>query len=35
TAFGLRLPGRTLAPAAGDTQRDAALEALALYEAPR
>jgi uncharacterized protein (DUF58 family) len=34
-AFGLRLPGRTLAPAAGEAQREAALEALALYEAGR
>ncbi|MBC7778890.1 MAG: DUF58 domain-containing protein [Proteobacteria bacterium] len=31
SAFGLRLPGLTLPPAAGETQREAALEALALY----
>jgi uncharacterized protein (DUF58 family) len=33
SSFGLRIPGRTLAPAAGEAQREAALEALALYEA--
>lgn len=32
TAFGLRLPGRTLPPASGEAQRTAALETLALYE---
>jgi len=30
-AFGLRLPGIVLAPAAGEAQREAALQALALY----
>jgi uncharacterized protein (DUF58 family) len=30
-AFGLRLPGQVLPPAAGEAQREAALEALALY----
>lgn len=33
--FGLRLPGRVLAPATGEAQRECALEALALYEARR
>ena len=32
--FGLRLPGAVLAPAAGETQRRAALEALALCAGP-
>ncbi len=32
--FGLRLPGAVLAPAGGETQRRAALEALALCHAP-
>jgi len=31
--FGLRLPGRAIAPANGQAHRDACLEALALYEA--
>lgn len=31
--YGLRLPGLELAPANGDAQRDACLQALALYEA--
>jgi uncharacterized protein (DUF58 family) len=30
-AFGLRLPGRQIAPAAGDVQRRQLLEALALW----
>jgi uncharacterized protein (DUF58 family) len=30
-AYGLRLPGQTLAPASGAAQRDACLQALALY----
>lgn len=34
-AFGLRLPGQVLAPASGEAQRDAALEALALHGSPR
>jgi uncharacterized protein (DUF58 family) len=32
TAYGLRLPGKTVALGAGAAQRDACLEALALYE---
>jgi uncharacterized protein (DUF58 family) len=31
-AYGLRLPGKTVALAGGEAQRDACLEALALYE---
>ncbi|HEX6008017.1 MAG TPA: DUF58 domain-containing protein [Burkholderiales bacterium] len=30
-AYGLRIPGRTLAPASGDAQRDRCLQALALF----
>ncbi|MCA3072459.1 MAG: DUF58 domain-containing protein [Rhodocyclaceae bacterium] len=33
--FGLRLPGRVLAPASGEAQREAALEALALHGSHR
>lgn len=32
--FGLRLPGQELAPATGENQRDAALQALALFGRP-
>ena len=32
SAYGLRLPGKTIGLAAGSAQRDACLEALALYE---
>jgi uncharacterized protein (DUF58 family) len=33
--YGLRLPGKSLAPARGDLHRTRCLEALALFEAPR
>jgi uncharacterized protein (DUF58 family) len=33
--YGLRLPGVEIAPARGDAQRTACLQALALYEVPR
>ena len=32
--FGLRVPGVELAPASGESQRDAALQALALFGRP-
>jgi len=32
--YGIRIPGRELAPASGSRHRDACLEALALFEAP-
>ena len=34
-AYGLRLPGRQIAPARGEAHRTSCLEALALFEAPR
>jgi uncharacterized protein (DUF58 family) len=35
TAFSLRLPGRILPQGSGDSQRESALEALALHDGPR
>ena len=34
-SYGLRLPGREIAPSRGDAHQTRCLEALALFEAPR